>query len=87
MGGKSSREYLGFITSKRKVNTLLLVNIMFWVVAFLALIFSIVILVKRIWLPYFKILVIFVAFYMFLNFLALFSMQTGLKISGLVLHF
>ena len=64
-----------------------LVDIIFWVVAFLALIFSIVILVKRIWLPYSKFLVIFVAFYMFLNFLSLFSMPNWIKNIGFGIAF
>ena len=69
------------------MNPLDLVDIIFWVVAFLALIFSIVILVKRIWLPYSKFLVIFIAFYMFLNFLSLFSMPNWIKNIGFGIAF
>jgi uncharacterized membrane protein len=62
-------------------------DIIFWVVAFLALIFSIVILIKKIWLPYSKYLVLVIAFYMFLNFLALFSMPNWIKNIGFGIAF
>ena len=69
------------------MNTLSLGDIIFWVVAFLALIFSIVILVKKIWLPYSKYLVLVIAFYMFLNFLALFSTPNWIKNIGFGIAF
>jgi hypothetical protein len=64
------------------VNTLILVNIIFWVVAFLALIISIVIFIKKIWLPYSKFLVLLIAFYIFLNFLSLFSLPDWINNIG-----
>ena len=64
------------------MNTLILVNIIFWVVAFLALIISIVIFVKKIWLPYSKFLVLLIAFYIFLNFLSLFSLPDWINNIG-----
>ena len=62
-------------------------DIIFWVVTFLALFFSIVILIKKIWLPYSKYLVLVVAFYMFLNFLSLFSMPNWIKNIGFGIAF
>ena len=61
---------------------MILVNIIFWVVAFLALIISIVIFVKKIWLPYSKFLVLLIAFYIFLNFLSLFSLPDWINNIG-----
>lgn len=69
------------------MNTLFLDNFIFWVVAFLALMFSIIILVKRIWLPYSKFLVLLVSFYIFLNFLSLFNMPNWIKNIGYGISF
>ena len=64
------------------MNTLILVNIIFWIVVFLALIISIVIFVKKIWLPYSKFLMLLIAFYIFLNFLSLFSLPDWINNIG-----
>jgi len=61
---------------------LILGDIVFWLTTFLVLIISIVILVKRIWLPYSKFLVLLISFYMFINFLLLFSMPDWIKNIG-----
>jgi uncharacterized membrane protein len=78
------------LISKREVNNLLWGNIIFWGIAFLALIASVVIAIRKIWLPYSKFLIFLIAFYMFLNFMALFNMphwinRIGFGIAFLVL--
>ena len=62
-------------------------SIIFWLIAFLALIISIVILVRKVWLPYSKFLLVIIVFYIFLNFIALFTMPNWIKHIGFGIGF
>ena len=72
-------EHSHSLISKREVNNLLLSNIIFWGIAFLALIASVVISIRKIWLPYSKFLVFFIVCYMFLNFMSLLNMPNWIN--------
>ena len=62
-------------------------NIIIWAAAFLALIISVIILVKRIWLPYSKFLVFFLTYFLLFNFLLLFNMPNWIKNIGFGIAF
>ncbi len=62
-------------------------DIIIWVAAFLAWITSIVILVKRIWLPYSKFLVFLLTYFLLFNFLLLFNMPNWIKNIGFGIAF
>ena len=66
---------------------MLLGNVIFWGVTSIVLILSIVISIRRIWLPYSKFLVFFIACYMFLNFMSLLNMPNWINHIGFGITF
>jgi hypothetical protein len=68
--------------SPEGVKNLLLGNVIFWGVASIVLILSIVISIRRIWLPYSKFLVFFIACYVFLNLMSLLNMPNWINHIG-----